>query len=76
MSKINYYTTDRKLIFKRLLYLQKNYNGVSIPPIDSPIISLHDTKVNNVRTVVLEYENRKEIFTLISRNYYGKVEES
>lgn len=76
MSKINYYTTDRKLIFKRLLYLQKNYNGVSIPPIDSPIISLHDTKINNVRTVVLEYENRKEIFTLTSRNYYGKVEES
>lgn len=76
MAKVNYYTTDRKLIFKRLLYLSKNYQGVKIPPINTPILSLHDTKINNVRTVVLEYENRKEIFTLISRNYYGKVEES
>lgn len=76
MVKVNYYTTDRKLIFKRLLYLSKNYLGVKIPPINTPILSLHDTKINNVRTVVLEYENRKEIFTLVSRNYYGKVEES
>lgn len=76
MAKVNYYTTDRKLIFKRLLYLSKNYLGVKIPSINTPILSLHDTKINNVRTVVLEYENRKEIFTLVSRNYYGKVEES
>lgn len=76
MKKIYFHTTDRKLIYKRLLYLQANYYGVSIPPINSNVLSLQDTKINNVRTVVLEYENRKEIFTLERRNYYGKVKES
>lgn len=76
MKIVNYYTTDRKAIFKRLIYLQANYFGITLPPIDSNVISLHDTNISGIRKVVLEYENRKDIFTLTRRNYYGNVKEN
>lgn len=73
MKKVNFYSTDSYIIKSRLRYLEQNYEGVMIRQIMPGLISLHDTNKSGRRTIILEYENRKEIITLTGRNYYAKT---
>ena len=73
MKKVNFYSTDSYIIKSRLRYLEQNYEGVMIRHIMPELISLHDTNKDGRRKIILEYENRKEIITLIGRNYYAKT---
>lgn len=69
---VNYYSNDKTAIFKRLFYLQRNYEGIVIPNKNANIISIHDTNIGGARRVILEFENRKEIYTPTLRAYYEK----
>lgn len=73
MKRVNFYSTDSYIIKSRLRYLEQNYEGIMISNIMPGLISLHDTNIGGRRKIILEYENRKEIITLIGRNYYAKT---